>query len=101
LFPQSILRILDIIIRKITNLARVNPFIFFIFRHSQVEAAQVHEKQNYGGNDERVDDADDAVAKLFKDLDIVAIQPTAIDFSDAVKCSNVLSRKDPPTISSK
>jgi hypothetical protein len=60
-----------------------------------MEAAVIQDEENDTGHHEGVTYPDDAVAELIGQLDIIAIQPTSLDFGHPVQGSDILRGEDP------
>lgn len=83
---------LDIIVSELAKLGIVEPNFLLLGRGAQAQARdQVHHEQNDAGDTERPGEPSDAVGELVGQLDVVVVEPAAIDLGESVEVSDVVA----------
>jgi len=83
------------VIGEFANLSFIDAVDLSIFSGAKRKAGnQVHKKQDDAGHAEGITETSDTIAELVSELDIVVVEPTSWDDSDAVKRSNIICSKE-------
>lgn len=83
---------LDIIVGELAKLGIVETQFLLLGRGAQAEARdQIHHEQDDTGDGERPREPGAAVGELVGQLDVVVVEPAAIDLGEAVKVSDVIA----------
>ena len=83
---------LDVVVGKLAELDVVDADVLLLGLDAQAQAGdQVHQEQDDAGQDERVREARDRVGELVCELDVVVVDPTAVDLGEAVKVGYVVT----------
>lgn len=83
---------LDVIVSELAKLGIVEAQLLLLDRGAQTEAGdQVHHKENDTCDNERPREPSDAVSELIGQLDIVVVEPAAVDLGKPVKVSNIVA----------
>lgn len=83
---------LDIVVGEFAELGIIQPQLFLVERSAQAEARnQVHHEEDDTGDDKRPREASNTVGKLVGQLNIVVVEPAAIDFRESVKMRDVIT----------
>ena len=83
---------LNIIVGEFTELRVVNTDNLSILRCAERKAGdEVHDEQDEAGAEEAVGETRDTVCELISELDVMAIQPAAIDLGETVEMRNVVT----------
>lgn len=66
-------------------------YLIFLWRAQAKTRNEVHSEKNDTGSEEGICHSSDRVSKLVSQLDIVLVNPAAIDFGDAIQVRNVIT----------
>ena len=91
---------LDVIVGELAKLGIVEPQFLLLDRGAQAQARdQIHDKQDDTGDNEGPREPSDAVGELVGQLDVVVVEPAAIDLGEAIKVSDVVADEQLATCS--
>lgn len=83
---------LDVVVGELAQLGVVQARLLLLGGGAQAEAGdEVHDEEDDAGDAERVGEAGDAVGELVRELDVVVVEPAAVDLGEAVEVCNVVA----------
>lgn len=88
---------LDVVVGELAQLGVVEARLLLLGGGAQAQAGdEVHDEEDQAGDAEGVGEAGDAVRELVRELDVVVVEPAAVDLGEAVEVCDVVTavRKD-------
>lgn len=83
---------LDVVVGELAQLGVVEARLLVLGRGAQAEAwDEVHDEEDDARDAEGVGESGDAVGELVRELDVVAVQPAAVDLGEAIEVCDVVT----------
>lgn len=84
---------LNVVIRKLSELTIIETHFLLLSSHAQAEAGyKVHEEQNDAGQNKGIGETGNTVGQLVSELNVVLVEPAAIDLAETIEVRDVVTR---------
>lgn len=84
---------LNVVIRKLSELTIIKTHLLLLGSHAQAETGdKVHQEQDDTGQNKGVGETGNTVGKLVSELNVVLVEPAAIDLAETIEVCDVVTR---------